>query len=124
MKKVLASIFLILPTISLAAQYTGHITKISVCENGKNLRFEVANTDNKTCESSWFKVVKPGDNEILPAEFVVDSYFKNTPITIHAPSVCATVDSPSKVRRVTLGTSTEEVKAMIQAIREKRKVKK
>ncbi len=115
---------LLAPVISLAAQYTGHITKISVNEKGDNLVFEVANMENETCKSSWFKVTKPGANEISPAEFVTQSYFNNSKITIHSPTVCAAVDSPSVVNRVTLGTSTEEVKALIQKIRDQRRPEK
>ncbi len=110
---------LIAPVISLAAQYTGHITTISVNEKGDGLVFEVANVENDTCQSSWFKVSKPVVNEISPAEFVVKSYFNNSKITIHSSTVCAEVASPSSVDRVTLGTSTQEMKVLIQQIRSK-----
>ena len=125
MKRSLLSILCclsILPTLSIAAQYTGHITKISMGSNAnQNLVFEVANADDETCKSSWFKVAKPADQKLSPAEFVVKSYFNNSRITIHSPEICAPVSGPTQVNRVTLGTSTEEVKALIQQIRSKRK---
>lgn len=120
MKKFLLAATLLLPTISFAAQYTGHITKISLNNKGDNVIFELANTE-EACESSWFRVTKAPGQEISPAEFVVKSYFANKKVTIHSPQVCQPLTSPSAVNRVTLGTSTEEVKALIQQIREKRK---
>ncbi len=123
MKKTLLFITVLFPTICFSAQYTGHITTISVNEKGDGLVFEVANVENETCQSSWFKITHSGANAISPAEFVTQSYFNNSKITIHSPTVCAAVDSPSVVDRVTLGTSTEEVKALIQKIREKRNPK-
>jgi len=120
MKKYLVTIFLILPALSFAAQYTGHITKISVNSKGDNLVFEVANSDSEVCESSWFSLSKAPNQDVSPAEFVTQAYFNNSKITIHANEACAPVTAPTAVGRVSVGTSTEEVQAFIQQMRTKR----
>ncbi len=121
MKKILAFIALVLPTFTFAAQYTGHITKISINAKGDTLVFETANKE-ETCESNWFTITKSTSKEISPVDFITQAYFSNKKITIHASQVCAPLSEPATVERVTLGTSTEEVKALIQQIREKRKL--
>ena len=111
-------------SITLADQYSGHITSVSIDDKSKNLVFEVANQLSDSCESSWFSVPNSGRDEVSPAQFVVQSYFHNKNVTIQAGSICAGIGAPSRADAVTLGMSTQDIEALKASLKKKAKKEK
>jgi len=123
MRSLVLVLGLFFPMVSLAATFTGKISTISINETNNNIVFEVVDSENETCLSSWFKVKKPSASEMSPASFALQAYLNNTTVTIHSPTICAEVTGPAAVNRVTLGASASEIKALIEKIRQKKEKK-
>jgi len=113
MRKLILCFALVLPTLSFANQFTGRITTILLDEKGSELTFEIANSESAPCESSWFKLTKAVNQEISPAQLVIQSYFSKTPLTIFSSDTCGSANEPGSVSKVGLGKSTDEVKAFV-----------
>lgn len=117
MKKILGTLALALPALGASATYTGKISVISMNNNGNQIVFEVVDRKSSECDSSWFKVPKPANRELSPAELVVNAYYSKERITLHSPDICSSIAQPGKVNRVTIGTSQEETQALIEKYR-------